>query len=153
MVDTILLHRGIAMLPNWWGRERGDCVGHLLARRRRKEELSSFTLGLASIEWYKLALLLKRRATGNHVVLVMGHGWIIWHRHWSVVVEQVGRCRMYRLLVENVWCGTCGVNHSWYNSFMDRGHSKTFLVDWPMQMLPNNRVGVVCTWRLHRRVI
>ena len=69
-----------------------------------------------------------------------------------MVVEQVGGCRMYRLLVENVWCGTCWVNHSWYNPFMNRGHSKTFLVDWPMQMLPNNRVGVVRTWRLHRRV-
>jgi len=114
--------------------------------------LSSFTLGLASIEWYKLALLLKRRATGNHVVLVMGHGWIIWHRHLSVVVEQAGRCRIYRLLVENVWRGTCGVNHSWYNSFMDMGHSKTFLVDWAMQRLPTNRVGVVCIGRLRRKV-
>ena len=104
LVDAILLHRGIARLPDRRGRERGDCVGDLLPSRRL-QELGSFTLGLAGIEWYQLVLMLRRRAVGNHVRLVIGHSWIIWHGHWSMMVEQVGSCRVHWLLVEDVRCG------------------------------------------------
>ena len=50
---------------------------------RRLKELGRFTLRLlADIEWSKLALLLRSRAIGNHFrLVVIGHGWIIWHRH------------------------------------------------------------------------
>ena len=104
LIDTILLHREIARLPDWCGLERWDSVGDLLPSRRL-QELGSFTLGLAGIEWYQLVLMLRRRAVGNHVRLVIGHSWIIWHGHWSMMVEQVGSCRVHWLLVEDVRCG------------------------------------------------
>ena len=81
--------------------------------RRLKKELARFTLRLlADMEWSNLAMLLRSRAVGNHFrLVVIGHGWIIWHRHWSVMVEQVGSGRMDLWLVENVWRGDCRVHH------------------------------------------
>ena len=71
LIDTILLHREIARLPDWCGLERWDSVGDLLPSRRL-QELGSFTLRLTGIEWYQLILLLRSRTVGNNVRLGIG---------------------------------------------------------------------------------
>lgn len=112
---------------------------------RRLEELARFTLGLGHIERSKFALLLRCRAVGNHVWLVMiGHWWIIWHGHWSMMVEKVGSGRVGWLLVENVWCGACRIHHPWHHPFIAGSHGKTFLSDGAMQGLARKLVGVGC---------